>query len=219
MTKGQVLVVSVAASPDPDWKIEQIVRDYAQCARWARDAGAQAIEANLSCPNVCTKEGHLYSSAEASALIAAAMRDAASGLPVILKVGLFPNRDQMAVFVEAVGSHATALSTTNCIPATVSQPDGSPLFEGLSRGIGGECIRERCQAEIKMLKDVIDAAGSKLKLIGVGGMFCSADVRERMTEGAHHVQLATAAMLDPLVAIRIRRERAVAVDRVAGKRF
>ncbi|MBI3683311.1 MAG: hypothetical protein HY235_23305 [Acidobacteria bacterium] len=30
------------------------------------------------------------------------------------------------------------------------------------------------------------------------------DVRDRLDAGAHHVQIATAAMLDPLLAIRIR---------------
>ena len=82
----------------------------------------------------------------------------------------------------------------------------STHFDGLTRGIGGACIRQRCQAETAMLDGVIRERGSKLKLIAVGGMGSAAGVRERLAAGAHHVQLATAAMLDPLVAIRIRTE-------------
>jgi dihydroorotate dehydrogenase (NAD+) catalytic subunit len=54
-----VLVVSVVASPEAGWGMEEVAHDFARCAEWARDAGAQAVEANLSCPNVCTKEADL----------------------------------------------------------------------------------------------------------------------------------------------------------------
>src|SRR5262245_13541946 len=53
----KLLVVSVVASPAPDWTLDQIADDFAVCARRARDAGADAIEANLSCPNVSSQEG------------------------------------------------------------------------------------------------------------------------------------------------------------------
>ena len=78
------------------------------------------------------------------------------------------------------------------------------------RGIGGLSIRDRSNAEIAMLRDTIGASGSRLRLIGVGGVSTAADVRARLAAGAHHVQMATAAMLDPEVGMRIRRELAAA---------
>ena len=38
-------------------------RDYAQCARWAVESGADCVEANFSCPNVATCDGQLYQDA------------------------------------------------------------------------------------------------------------------------------------------------------------
>lgn len=206
MAPGQALAVSVVASPGPDWTQDQIIADFVRCARWAWNSGAQAVEANLSCPNVCSQEGQIYHSPELSGMIAAAMRDAIPKCPLILKIGLFRNAESADAFVAAVSGHASALSTVNSISATVGRPDGAALFDGISRGIGGECIRERCQQETVMLHEVIQRAGSDLRLIAVGGISTLSDVRERLAAGAHHTQLATAVMLNPIAAIKIRSE-------------
>jgi len=205
----QVLVVSVVASPEKDWDLGDITDDFVQCANWAKDAGAQAVEANLSCPNVCSQEGQLYHSPRASREISAAMADALGGVPLVLKIGLFDDAERAAAFVSAVGRYATALSTVNSISATVRTDRGDPAFAGSSRGIGGECVRDRCQAELAMLASVARAEAPGLRLIGVGGVSTAEDVRRRLSAGAHHVQVATAAMLDPLVAVRIRKEIAM----------
>lgn len=206
LAKGQVLVVSVVASPRPDWSIDQIAADFRRCAAWAREAGAQAIEANLSCPNVSSPEGQIFASPEASQAVAAGIREAIGDLPLILKIGLFPSREQAAAFIRAVNGYATALSTVNSITGTVINPDGSSPFHGARRGIGGVAIRERSEAELALLAELVEASGARLRLIGVGGIFSAPDVRRRLAAGAQHVQLATAAMVEPAVAIRIRRE-------------
>jgi dihydroorotate dehydrogenase len=205
LAAGQALSVSVVATPQPDWTLDQMAADFVRCARWARDAGAQAVEANLSCPNVCTGEGQLYRSAAASAEIAARLRDAIGELPLILKIGLFDNPEEAAAFIEAVDGSATALSTVNSISACIVDPDGRPQFGGLTRGIGGACIRSRRLKEVAMLHDAIRRRGSGLRLIAVGGIGSAEDVSQAMEAGAHHVQIATAAMLDPLIGVRIRR--------------
>jgi dihydroorotate dehydrogenase (NAD+) catalytic subunit len=208
LRSSQVLVVSVVASPEDDWGLEQIAADFARCAVWAVEAGAQAIEANLSCPNVCSKEGQLYTSPKASEVVSSTIRSAIGHTPLILKIGLMEGREQAHAFVEAVADAATALSTVNSISASVVDRSGSTAFGGLTRGIGGRCIRDRSNAEVGLLHDVCRSASSDLQLIGVGGISNSEDVRSRMASGAGHVQLATAAMLDPLVGLRIRRDLA-----------
>lgn len=203
--KSQVLVVSVVASPQPGWSVQDVARDFALCARWAADSGAQAIEANLSCPNVCTAEADLYLSPSASAEIAATIRQAVPELPLILKIGLFAGAEQAEALIQAVSPYATALSSTNSITAKVRDPKtGELLFGGLRRGIGGAAITKRCTRELSMLRNIIARLESPLKLIGVGGICSAQDVAERLRAGAHHVQIATAAMIDPLIALRIR---------------
>ncbi|MBI3684684.1 MAG: dihydroorotate dehydrogenase [Acidobacteria bacterium] len=162
LRQGQVLVVSVVASPQPGWTMEQVAEDFAICARWAAESGAQAVEANLSCPNVCTQEADLYLSAEASGLIAATVRQAIGRVPLALKVGLFARRELAEAVVAAISPYADALSTTNSITATVRPRDGSGLlFGGLRRGVGGAAITTRCLEETRMLGEAIRASRTR----------------------------------------------------------
>ncbi len=202
---GQVLAVSVVASPGSDSTLESIAQDFAQCAYWAKEAGAQVVEANLSCPNVCTSEGQLYTSPEASRLVSQAIRQAVPKLPIALKIGLFRTPAEANAFISAVSEYIDALSTTNSISAFVTDGD-SRLFGGLTRGIGGMCIRDRCLEEVRMLSAIILERRLPIRVIGVGGVFSAEDVISRLDAGAHHIQLATAAMLNPMVAVNIRRE-------------
>ena len=45
--EGQLLIVSVVASPEPGWSASQLASDYAQCAAWAVEAGADVIAGSL----------------------------------------------------------------------------------------------------------------------------------------------------------------------------
>lgn len=203
LRSGQVLVVSVVASPQARWTMEDVARDFALCARRAADSGAHVVEANLSCPNVCTQEADLFLSPEAAGLVASAVRKAVPELPLALKVGLFPDRGCMARVITAVSPYANAICATNSITAKVAGDNGL-LFDGLRRGIGGAVITARCLEETAMLRQVLDDCGSAMELISVGGVHSAQDVRDRLRAGATHVQIATAAMLDPMIAVRIR---------------
>ncbi|MBL8211345.1 MAG: hypothetical protein JNK87_11565 [Bryobacterales bacterium] len=204
LRQGQVLVVSVVASPQPGWTVQDVAADFARCARWAADAGAQIVEPNFSCPNVCTAEADIFLDPAASGVIAAAVRDAVPELPISLKVGLFPNGERMRAMVDAVKPFVNAIAATNSITAKVRAVAGEPLFDDLRRGIGGAIITERCLAETKLLAAITRDAG--LELISVGGVCTAADVRARLAAGAANVQVATAAMIQPHLALRIRQE-------------
>jgi dihydroorotate dehydrogenase len=90
----------------------------------------------------------------------------------------------------------------------VNQPDGSSLFGGLTRGIGGTAIGARCRAELALLRGVIEQNNAGVRLISVGGVGSAADVVDRLEAGAHHVQAATAAMLNPRIGLDVREELA-----------
>ena len=204
--EGQVLSVSVVASPDAGWTMKQVAEDFARCARWAVDAGAQVVEANLSCPNVCTKEADLYLSPEASAEIASTVRARIGAAPLALKVGLFPGAEEAEALIRAVAPHADAISATNSITAKVRDGEDRLLFDGLKRGIGGRAITARCNREMEMLAGIVRQTGANLSLIGVGGVATARDVRQRLEAGASHVHLATAPMIDPGAGLKVRAE-------------
>ncbi|MCB9385645.1 MAG: hypothetical protein H6509_13600 [Bryobacterales bacterium] len=206
---GQVLSVSVVASPSAGWTMRQVADDFALCAQWAVDAGAQVVEANLSCPNVCTQEADLYLSPEAAAEIASTVRARIGKTPLALKVGLFPGPEQAEALILAVSPHAEAISATNSITAKVRDADNQVLFGGLRRGIGGRAITERCNQEMRMLAEIVRRTEADIDLIGVGGVTTAQDVRARLAAGAAHVHLATAPMIDPEAGLRIRNELAI----------
>ena len=68
---GKVLSVSVVASPGPGWAEEHLAADFARCARWAVESGADCVEANFSCPNVDSPDGQLYQQPAAAGRVAA----------------------------------------------------------------------------------------------------------------------------------------------------
>jgi dihydroorotate dehydrogenase len=172
----QILTVSVVASPQTGWTMSQLADDFAQCAMWAADAGAQVVEANLSCPNVCTKEADLYLSPEAASEIASTIRARLPReVPLAVKIGLFQTEQQAAAVLRALAPFATAVSSTNSITATVRDQ-----FGGLKRGIGGAATTARCLSELVMLSRL----ASGLELIGVGGVMNTRDVRDRLAAGA-----------------------------------
>ena len=101
MPPEKVLVVSVVGTVQPGWGVEQLAEDYAECAATAAAAGADAVEANLSCPNVSTVDGSLYRDPASTATVAQALRAAIGQTPLILKIGRLANRDEAAALVDA----------------------------------------------------------------------------------------------------------------------
>jgi dihydroorotate dehydrogenase (NAD+) catalytic subunit len=201
----KILSVSVVATVQPGWMLDDLAADYARCARWAADSGADAVEINFSCPNVATCDGQLYQQPAAAGLVAQQVRDSIGNTPLLIKIGHVPREADAAALLDAVTPAADALSMTNCLVATVAGPAG-PLFGGQPRGIGGEAIRAASTDQVRLFSRLIRERRLPTKLIGVGGIFNAQHVREYLDAGAEGVQLATAAMLDPLIGCRIRAE-------------
>ena len=73
---GQVLIVSVVGTARPGLSDEAFVEDFASLAAVAAANGADAVEADLSCPNVAKREGEVYLDVPLSARIARAVKSA-----------------------------------------------------------------------------------------------------------------------------------------------
>ena len=203
LPKEKLLAVSVVASVEPGWSLDEMADDFARCARWAVESGADCIETNFSCPNVSTSDGQLYQQPGAAAVVAERVRDAIGNAPYVIKVGFFDDPGQCEQLLEAVAPFASALAMTNCIAATVEQANGTPLFAGQPRGIGGESIRDASVAQVRRFAEIARGRGYPTRIVGVGGISSAAHVEQYLTAGAEAVQLATAPMINPLVAIEI----------------
>jgi len=216
LSADKILAVSVVGTMQPGWGIEELAADYAQCARWAVEAGADVVEANLSCPNVDTCDGQLFRQPGYAAIVAAAVTEAAHGAPLILKIGHLDDPELATELLTAVAAHTVALAMTNSVARPVQNRDGVPLFGGQPRGICGTAILRESLVQVAMFAELIDRLGLNLRLIGVGGASTSAHIEQYRQRGCESVQLGTAPMLEPEIAIALRSEIRTATDGFAN---
>ncbi len=206
---GKLLSVSVVATEQPGWTVDDLAADYARCARWAVESGADCVEANFSCPNVSTCDGNLYQHPQDSAIVAACVRQAVGHVPFIIKVGRVSDTEAAFALVDAVAPHASALAMTNSIAAQVRKPgsaDQSSLyFDGQRRGICGAATLDASIDQVALFARALRQRQRSLSLIGVGGAATADAVRQYLQAGAEAVHMATAAMINPAVALEIRR--------------
>jgi len=208
LTADKLLSVSVVGSVQPDWSLSDLADDYARCAKWVVESGADAVESNFSCPNVSTCDGQLYQQPKDAALVAERIRDAVGKTPFIIKIGSMTDRAAAAELLDAVAPFVDALAMTNSVATKVRQPDGAYLFDGQRRGICGDATRTASLQQTRLFCDLIREGGLKISIIGVGGISTAEHVRQFLDAGAESVHIATAAMLDPSIALKIRKDLA-----------
>jgi dihydroorotate dehydrogenase len=216
LPRHKLLSVSVVATPEPGWTIEELADDFATCARWAVESGADCLEANFSCPNVASADGQLYQQPNAAGRVAATVRRAIRSTPLLIKVGHVTDEVSATELAKALAPCADALVMVNCISARVVDGQQRPLFDGQRRGIAGLAIRDAALEQVRLFSRVIRENGLRLRLVGVGGIAAAEDVRAHFEAGSCAVQLATAAMLDPCLGLRIRSDLAGGIRRQAG---
>ena len=175
-----------------------------RCAKWAVESGADCVEANFSCPNVSSADGQIFQQPEVAALVAARLREVVGRRPLLLKIGHVADETLATELCRAVAAHVKALVMVNCISAVIAGADGKPMFNAEKRGIAGEAIREAAVDQVRLFARVIRRERLALQLVGVGGIATAQDVHAHIDAGGHAVQLATAAMLDPAIGLRIR---------------
>ncbi len=205
---GKVLSVSVVGSVQPEWTLDNLADDYAQCARWAIDSGADCVETNFSCPNVSTCDGQIFQQHESAALVASRVREEIGNIPYILKIGHVRAAETAESLLDAVAPYADALAMTNSVAATVQAPDGTVLFDGQLRGICGDACRSASIEQTRLFSRLIEESRLNMDVIGVGGINRTTHVRAYLDAGASAVHIATAAMINPLIGCRIRQELA-----------
>jgi dihydroorotate dehydrogenase len=209
---GNLLSVSVVGTVQPDWTIDDLADDYARCAKWAVESGADCVETNFSCPNVSTCDGQLYQQPEQAGIVAERVRSAIGGAtPLIVKIGHLSDEAQAAALLDALAPHADALAMTNSVATRVRSGGGEFLFDGQRRGICGDATRAASVAQTRLFARLIADRKLPLKLIGVGGASTAEHVRDYLAAGAEAVHLATAAMINPFVAMTIRNDLRSAV--------
>lgn len=202
----KILSVSVVGTIQAGWSIDQLADDYAQCALWARDSGADVIETNFSCPNVSTCDGQVYQNPDQAAVISQAVRDRIGATPLVIKIGHVTDPSEASALLDAVEPFVSAIALTNSVAVRVRDSTGQLLFDGQKRGICGAATRQASLVQTRLFHQLIHERKSRVELIGVGGIHESVHVLDYLEAGATATHLATAAMCQPDLALQWRRE-------------
>ena len=168
------------------------VDEYAAVAERLGDA-VDAIEMNVSCPNV-KAGGHTFGQdPKVLSEVVAAVRKA-TRLPLLVK--LAPNVPSIVPYVKACeDAGADALSMINTIPAMVIDVEKRrPVLANRTGGLSGRGIHP---AAVKVVYDAHRA--TKLPILAMGGVYEAKDAIEFLLAGATAVAVGTAVFTNPNV--------------------
>lgn len=176
------------------------IDDYVEVTRRFDDSPIDAIEINISCPNI--KEGGVQfgNFPEMSARVVAACR-AVTSKPIITK--LSPNqtdiRENARHCIEA-GSDALAVINT-MMGMAIDVNTRKPVIGNIQGGLSGPAIKPIALLKVHQVYEV--ARKHNVPIIGQGGIYTANDALEFIIAGATAVGVGTALFYDPLVCQKI----------------
>jgi dihydroorotate dehydrogenase (NAD+) catalytic subunit len=201
--------VEAFAGSDLGWLAEQdvpvivnvsghSVAEYAAVAeRLDAEAAVDALEVNISCPNVDAGGMAFGTDCASAAEVTAAVR-AVTRKPVIVK--LSPNVTDIAEIaraVEAAGADAVSLINT-LLGMAIDARTRRPKLARVVGGLSGPAIKP---VALRMVWQVYRAV--RVPIVGMGGVMTGEDAVEFMLAGATAVAVGTASFVDPRTAVRV----------------
>ncbi len=176
------------------------IEEYAAVTRRFDDSPIDAIEVNISCPNV--KEGGVAfgNVPEMSARVVEACRKV-TNKPIITK--LSPNqtdiKENARRCIEA-GSDGLAVINT-VMGMAIDSETREPVIGNVQGGLSGPAIKPIALLKVHQVYEVAGPLG--IPIIGQGGIMTAIDALEFIIAGATTVGIGTALFYDPLVCQKI----------------
>ena len=177
--------------------VGKTTEEYAECAKMLTVDGVDALEVNISCPNV--KEGAIAFGQKADALynITSELKNHAKQ-PIIMK--LSPNVTditEMAKAAEAAG--ADALSLINTITGMkIDIHRRKFAIANKTGGMSGPAIKP---IAVRMVYQVAQAV--QIPIIGMGGIATAEDAVEFILAGASAVSVGAMNFVDPYTTVKV----------------
>ncbi len=201
LSQGQVMIVSINGTPGTG---VDLVSDYVRAAEMAKEAGAKIIEANYSCPNVCSGEGSIYADPEFSAKISREIKKAlGSSVPFMIKLGNLTDKEKFREVIKNNAPFVDGISGINTVKMNVYNEAGEQALPGKGRlgsGLCGNIIRDIAQEFTADLVKIKKKNGFDFIICGVGGITTADHFAERLKGGADIAMSATGAMWNPFLA-------------------
>ena len=176
------------------------IDEYERVTEQFDDSDIDAIEINISCPNV--KEGGVQfgNDPEMSARVVAACR-AKTSKPIITK--LSPNQtdiqENARLCIEAGTDGFAAINTL--MGMAIDSETRTPVIGNVRGGLSGPAIKPVALLKVQQVYEV--AKPHNIPIIGQGGITTAKDAIEFLIAGASAVGIGTALFYDPLVCKKI----------------
>lgn len=176
------------------------VEEYAEVARLFDDSPIDAMEVNISCPNV--KEGGVAfgNDPDMSARVVEACRKV-TNKPLITK--LSPNQTDIAENARRcleAGSDAFAVINT-LMGMAIDIESRTPIIGNNQGGLSGPAIKPIALLKVHQVYQVCREHG--VPIIGQGGIASAEDAVEFLIAGATAIGIGTALFYDPLICPKI----------------
>ena len=212
--RGQMLIVSVMGTPEPGRDADALVADYARCAAWAAESGADAVEVHLAVPDPFAEQAQmLYENALLAAHIVYRVR-ASVAVPVLAKLGVFRSPRALHETATKLATWTSGFVLVHGFHRRVLDDKGNPAFEGAGREradvVGHDIFPIASRQVLEMLAWRRAGAWDRA-VLAVGGVTTVERAQDLLREGADAALVATAAIFDPLFAARCRQARVTAV--------
>lgn len=176
------------------------IDEYVEVTRRFDDSPIDAMEINISCPNV--KEGGVQfgNYPEMSAKVVAACRKVTKK-PLITK--LSPNqtdiRENARLCIEAGSDGLAVINTISGM--AVDLKTRRPIIGNVQGGVSGPAIKPIALLKVRQVYEV--AKPHQVPIIGQGGIACADDALEFLIAGATTVGVGTGLFYDPLLCPKI----------------
>lgn len=185
---SKIIVNVSGATPD----------DYAEvCRRIAERTSIEAVEINISCPNV-KQGGMAFGTTTAGASqVTKAVRAAFPGMVIVKLSPNVTDVTEIARAVEAEGADAVSLINT-LMGMAIDVERMRPCLSTVTGGLSGPAVRP---VAVRMVWQTAKAVS--IPVIGLGGIMTGRDALEFILAGATAVEIGTANFIDPAVTVKV----------------
>jgi dihydroorotate dehydrogenase (NAD+) catalytic subunit len=213
LTRGQILAVGVVGTPVDGGDAEALALDYARCAAWAADAGADVIAVHLAGPPSDGGQGPvLFEDARTAAHILARVR-AGVDRPIVASLGAFRSPRLLHETMTKLAPWVHGFSLVHGIQRRVVDREGRPAFEGGQRDVATVVGADTYAAASRQVEEALawrKAGDWQRAILAAGGITSVERVLGSLREGVDAVLVGTGALADPLLAFQFRRARRTA---------
>lgn len=174
------------------------IEDYIEvCNRLSELENLEAIEVNISCPNV--KQGGMAfgTTCDGAAQVTKAVREAWKRTLIVKLSPNVTDITEIAKAVESEGADAVSLINT-MLGMAIDVEKRKPYLSTITGGLSGPAVRP---VAVRMVWQTVKAV--KIPVIGLGGIMNGRDAMEFILAGATAVQIGTANFIDPAVCNKV----------------